>query len=430
MTISNSISWLVLTAALLLFGIAFGGCKKVADMKKAAEQASKALESAQNATNSKEAGQKMGSAFEKLREAVGGGKAVQAVDFRRLKEVLPPSVPGMTREDVRGEQGSQMGFSTSKAEAIYTAEGERQQRLTVSVTDLGSMRGIGMLKDELASWGHTESESTRGYERSTTIRGYDGMEKFQSYEHGGSRGSLAFQVAGRFEVSVEGRNVPMETLKSAAEGIDVGALEAMKDAGVGVEDEASKRVAEMYEEYHRAARKGEGAGSSASAGGTPEQQAPRPQVVAASELKALLPMQAAGLPRTNAEHQSQALSDAMTIAQAEARYEDGDRRLSVHLTDYVEATAARGVLPGAAWMLFDVHRESDTGYEKTTTIAGHPAKETLRRRGSSTRCELEMVVGKRFLLTVDATNVPMEDVKAVLDQIGLDRLEELGRPAA
>jgi hypothetical protein len=42
-----------------------------------------------------------------------------------------------------------------------------------------------------------------------------------------------------------------------------------------------------------------------------------------------------------------------------------------------------------------------------------------------------MVVGKRFLLTVDATNVPMEDVRAiVLDQIGPDQLAQLGRTAA
>jgi hypothetical protein len=226
----------------------------------------------------------------------------------------------------------------------------------------------------------------------------------------------------------------METLNAAAGDIDVGALESMKDVGVGAEDGAGTRVAKMYEEYHRAEQTGEAAatsGNGAEAGdGTPESEATQPQVVAASALKAFLPTEAAGLPRTHVEHRSQAFGITMTIAQADADYRDGDRRLSLRITDYAE-TAASGMLPGASWMLFDVDRESSSGYEKTTTLGGHPTKETLRHRGASMQCKLEMVVGKRFLLTVDATNVPMEDVRAiVLDQIGPDQLAQLGRPAA
>jgi hypothetical protein len=394
-------------------------------MKQAAQAATKALEEAQKTTDSKEAGQKMGTAFEKLRKAVGGGKAVQAVDFRTLKTVLPTSVPGLQQEDVRGEQGSQMGFSTSKVDGIYAAEGgERRQHLTVTITDLGSMSGIGAIKDRLDALGTTERESSRGYERSATIAGYDGTEKFQTYDSGGSRGHLEFLVASRFQVQIEGRNVPMETMKTAARRIDTSALEGMKESGVGVDDGAGERIAEMYEEYHRAEQEKETTGT------TSREETPRPEAVAATDLHALLPTRAAGLPRTDARHRSNTLGDAMTVAMAEATYADGDRRLTVTLTDYAEATATNGVVPGAAWLMFDVNKESDAGYERTTTLAGHPAKETLRRRGEATRCQLDVIVGSRFAVGVDAQNVPMADVKAVIDQIGLARLEGLGRPAA
>ena len=416
-------SSLILVMALVIFAGTGLGCQKVSDMKKAAEDASKALEAAQNATSSEAAGQKMGTAFEKLREAVGGGQAVQAVDFRQLKTVLPASVPGLEQDDVRGERGSQMGFSTSKVDGIYTGRtGDQRQRLTITITDLGSMSGLGAIKDQLDGWGGTESESSRGYTRSATIAGYDGTEQFRTYESGGSRGALEFLVAARFQVELEGRNVPMETMKTAAQRIDTGALEGMKDAGVGVDDGAGERVAEMYEEYRRAEQENRSAGA---------EQADRTtaKAVAATDLHALLPNQAAGLPRTDVQHRANTLGDAITVAMAEATYADGDRRLTVTITDYAEATATNGMVPGAAWLLFDINKESDTGYERTTTLSGFPAKETVRRRGETTRCQVDVIVSGRFAVAVEARNVPMADVKAVLDQIGLARLAALGRPA-
>lgn len=404
-----------LVAVLATTGI---GCQKISDMKAAAEAASQAFEEAQTATSSAEAGQKMGTAFNKLREAVGGGQAVQAVDFRRLQAVLPATVPGLTQDDVRGERGSQMGFSTSMAEGTYTANGEVRQRLTITVTDLGSMSGVGVLQNTLNAWGHSESQSTRGYERSATIRGYDGREAFRTYENGGSHGTLSFLVASRFRVEVEGRNVPMDVLRAATEGLDLDRLEAMKEAGVGVDDGAGDRVAEMYEDFHRAEQQ------KAASDGSGAEPSPRPQAVDASELEALLPGQAAGLSRATVASRSQAVGTAV-VAQAEARYEDGRRWLTVRLTDYAE-TAAGGVVPGASWMLFDVDREHEAGYEKTTTVDGFPAREVLRRRAATTRCEVEVVVARRFVLAVAAEGMTMDAVRAVLGQVGLDRVKALG----
>jgi hypothetical protein len=207
--------------------------------------------------------------------------------------------------------------------------------------------------------------------------------------------------------------------------LDLSALEALRDTGVGVEDGAGERVAGMYEEYHRAEQQNAtAAGESSSTA-----DAPRPTVVSGAALEALLPTQAAGLPRTTMTHESQAMGPAATIVQAEARYEDGARRLDVRVTDYAEAMA-HGVLPGASWMLFDVQREHDAGYEKTTTINGDPAREVFQRRGDATECEVEIVVGRRFLVVVNAVNVPMADVKAVIDQVGTDRIEALGKTPA
>jgi len=414
----SSIVPLVLLLAVAASGI---GCQKISDMKNAAEKASSALEQAQKSTNPENAGQKMGEALTSLQKAVGGGEAVRAVDFQRLKEVLPSTAAGLEQADLRGERGSQMGFSTSQAEGTYRSS-DGSKRISIKIQDLGSMRGIGMIKDRLSSLSSSSSESTRGYERSTTFEGYDGMESFERYGNGGSHGELEFLVAERFQVNVEGNDVSMETIKSAARAVDYGALEGMKEAGVGEGEGAGKRAAEMYEKFRRAEKERAQHDSSVGSGGF--------TAVEASELKGLLPEETAGLTQTEATSATNAVGDGITVVRAEASYGAGDRHVTVTLTDYAEAAGAAGGIPGASWMMIDIQRESDSGYEKTTEIQGYPAREKLHRGGSTLRCEVDVVVARRFLVAVDARNVAMEEVKRVLDQIGLPRLENLGRAAA
>ena len=283
--ISARPAWLFfLSAALVFVGITSSGCQKVSDMKQAAEDASKALEQAEKAANSQEAGDRMGEAFQKLRETAGGGKVVQAIDFRKLKPVLPASIDGMEAGEIEGSRSSQMGMSTSKAEVVYRSDGER---VAITVTDMGSMSGLSSLSSRMSAWAESETESTNGYDRGTTIAGYDGRETFRSYDGGRSSGELKFLVADRFQVEVDGRNVSMDKMKAAARSVDFDALEAMKDEGVGVDDGKQEEVADMYEEFREAEK---------SKAAAPEAGEPVPRMpVDAAELKALFPEALIGL---------------------------------------------------------------------------------------------------------------------------------------
>ncbi len=416
--------FLLLLTGMLVVTVLVSGCQKVSDMKQAAEDASKALEQAQSAVNSQEAGEKMGSAFQKLREATGGGQVVQAVDFRDLKPMLPATIGGMTTDDLKGSRSSQMGMSTSKAEGVYRADDEQSQRLTITVTDTGSMSGLTSIGQRLQGFTESEVESSSGYERSTEIGGYDGREKFRSYDNGRSSGNVTFLVAGRFKVEVDGRNVPMEDIKAAALSVDLAGLAAMKDQGVGVDDGQSEKVAEMYEEFRRA----EAEKAAADAAGT-AQPVPR-AALRTDEMKALFPSQLAGLPRTSVEATSPP-SEVSQIVSGEASFQDGDRQLSVGVIDYAGYPSPNGMVPGAMWLMYDVQKESDTGYEKRTTIRGFPALEKLERRsGDTVQCDVQMVVAERFLLSVSALNLSMDEVKAAIATLNPDAMSDMGRTGA
>jgi hypothetical protein len=417
---------MLLIGVLIGIGISASGCQKVSDMKKAAEDASRALDEAQNAVNSQEAGAKMGDAFQKLREAAGGGKVVQAVSFRELKPMLPETIAGMETDDIKGSQSRQMGVSTSKVEGIYRADGEQRQRLTITISDMGTMSGLSSLAQRVQGYTESEMETSNSYERGTEVGGYKGREKFRTYDNGGSSGRVSFMVAERFQVEVDGRNVPMEKVKEAALAVDLSGLEGMKEKGVGVDDGASEKIAEMYTEFQEAEKANEAAAASGET-----QEAVQIAALTTGEMKALLPAQLAGLARTSVETKSQPMGDPYTLAMGEADYRDGDRQLSVSITDYTEFPTPNGMLPGAQWLMFDMSKESDTGYEKRTTVSGFPALEKLERRSNNTvRCEVQMVVGNRFLLTAKSLNLTMDELKAAIATLNPDAMANMGRAGA
>lgn len=422
--VSPRILSVLLIGALVGVGLTASGCQKVSDMKQAAEDASKALEDAQNAVNSQEAGAKMGDAFQKLREAAGGGKVVQAVNFRELKPMLPETIDGMETDDIKGSQSRQMGVSTSKVEGIYRADGEQRQRLTIQITDTGTMSGLTSLAQRVQGYTESEIETSNSYERGTEVGGYTGREKFRTFDNGGSSGTVSFIVAERFQVEVDGRNVPMETMKEAALAVNLSGLEGMKEKGVGEDDGASEKIAEMYTEFQEA----EKANEAAAASGEPAVQLAALQT---DEMKALLPAELAGLARTSVEAKSQPMGDQYTLALGEADYRDGDRQLSVSISDYTEFPTPNGMLPGAQWLMFDMSKESDTGYEKRTTVSGFPALEKLERRSNDTvRCEVQMVVGNRFLLTAKSLNLTMDELKSAIATLNPGAMADLGRAGA
>ena len=208
--------------------LVFAGCGK-SEKEKQMEQAAKQMEEAaeQMEKNLGEGSESMGEAMQKLGEAMSGGEKVEPVSFRELKELLPQSLPGMTREDAGGEKTSAMGIKVSEAHATY--RGDNGKRIEIKITDFGSLKGTMAMATMAWAMADFERETEDGYEKTTTYQGHKALEK---YETDDKEGEIQVIVGKRFMVEVEGRNLDMDEIKSALKKIDLGKLEAMKNKGV------------------------------------------------------------------------------------------------------------------------------------------------------------------------------------------------------
>lgn len=114
-----------------------------------------------------------------------------------------------------------------------------------------------------------------------------------------------------------------------------------------------------------------------------------------SRLIELLPGAPAGF---SAEEPTGESSNAMgfKVSQARRTYRAEGKRLSVALLD----GAFNAPLYAGVTMLAQFARESTGGYERGVTLDGNPGVERWRKE--SGRSELTVVVGKRFLVTIES----------------------------
>ncbi len=211
-------------AALLLLA----ACGK-SDEQKQAEAVAAGIEQStkQMAEALKTGGASVAGAAAAMGAALGAAQAAEAVDFRELKALLPEDLSGMKRANAEGERSSAMGFTISKAEARYESESDANARITIS--DVGAMAGVAAMATYAWAAGSIDRETETSYERSVTIHGHKGYEK---YDRQTNSGEVQVLVAGRFVVEVDGNNMPMDAIKAALEKVNLGKLESMKNVGV------------------------------------------------------------------------------------------------------------------------------------------------------------------------------------------------------
>ena len=156
-----------------------------------------------------------------------GGEKVEPVDFRKLKEFLPEEVEDMKRSSATGEKTSSFGIKVSEAVGEYGSD-EGNQSITITITDLGSIKGVAGMAAFAWAYADIDKETETGYEKTTKYYGY---KAYEQYDTEYKDGSIEVLVGDRFMVKVEGNDVPMETIKSAVEEIDLDGIEDMKDEG-------------------------------------------------------------------------------------------------------------------------------------------------------------------------------------------------------
>ena len=138
------------------------------------------------------------------------------------------------------------------------------------------------------------------------------------------------------------------------------------------------------------------------------------------EIKKILPESLAGFDLEKSEGQT---SGAMgfKISTVKAEYEDGDGSFDLEIIDVAGIGAL--VTGMAAWANFDVDKESDDGYERTTTINGYKAYEKYNQRRE--RGEINLLIEDRFIISLKGRGVSERQLRQALDDIDIRKLTRL-----
>jgi hypothetical protein len=171
----------------------------------------------------------------------------------------------------------------------------------------------------------------------------------------------------------------------------------------------------------QAAQQAEAAGKAmqAQANGQPA-PAGSVQALPAETLKAMLP---AALPTGFARTEISASSGGaagVSGSNAQGVYTKGDGRITLEVTDL----AAMGALASmASAFSLQSDKETSTGYEKVSTVNGRMTEESFDNQAKSGK--FSVMVGNRFVVEANGSGVAIDDLKAAVLSVNLDRLQGL-----
>jgi hypothetical protein len=96
------------------------------------------------------------------------------------------------------------------------------------------------------------------------------------------------------------------------------------------------------------------------------------------------------------------MNSPVSFSQATVRYTKGDQSIEAKLVD--SGFNQLLIAPLSMYLTAGYERETEDGYEKSTKVGDNPGWETWK--SESKRGELNTVVGKRFILTLEGDNLP------------------------
>jgi hypothetical protein len=193
--------------------------KAAQEVAKSAEQVAKSAE--QGAAQAAKGLEQMAKGLEAM---AGGGtgdvKPVNPVSFRDLQTVFP-DLDGWEKQKPTGERMT-APFAFSQAEVRYE---KGDANIELKIVDSGFNQLLLTPYAMFLQAGY-EKETSSGYEKSTTVNGQPGWEKWNT---DGKDGELNALVNKRFLMTIEGRNIDdMKVLHGVAGKIDMAKLANMK----------------------------------------------------------------------------------------------------------------------------------------------------------------------------------------------------------
>ncbi len=135
------------------------------------------------------------------------------------------------------------------------------------------------------------------------------------------------------------------------------------------------------------------------------------------KLKELLPDKMLDMPRTKHTGES-AGAMGMKFSSAEARYQEGEKRLNVKLID--AGGIGMATMGMAAWTTLEIDREDDNGYERTSNWGNFKAYEKCRTADKF--CSLKLYNEKGIMAELDGYGIPVADLKRVAEQLNISSI--------
>lgn len=144
------------------------------------------------------------------------------------------------------------------------------------------------------------------------------------------------------------------------------------------------------------------------------------EIIEAKKLKEFLPETLAGLKRTEFSSEKSGIK-GWKVSTAKAGYEEEGKRLDVVITD---TGNLGGAFMGIAnWAEVEIDRESNDGYERTTTIEGHKAIEKFDRNNQTG--SLTLLIENRLILDIKGDKIEEKDFDKALKTIDIKGLSKL-----
>jgi hypothetical protein len=156
--------------------------------------------------------------------ALGGPNRVEPIDFNQLSAMLPSTVAGMRRTNIKGEGKAAVGIKTTSAVANYV--NDSGAGMEMEIDDMSGVSSLMGLSKTLVE--SNTSQSDTGYEKDLTLAGRSAHE---TYDSRSKKGEINMMVANRFTVNISGTGVDMSTLEQAYAEIDLDKLDSLRNAG-------------------------------------------------------------------------------------------------------------------------------------------------------------------------------------------------------
>ena len=234
---------------------------------------------------------------------------------------------------------------------------------------------------------------------------------------------IAGVVIGLILGAVTSLFTPHRALMHGSEGVSITTPQGKVDINTAALEAASQKMQEATRQMEQAQKDGNSAAVVAAAG-----QAATAAMgalggaqgnVDAQALKAALPEQLAGLPRTGLEAQHSTAA-GVSVGQVSAEYQKDDKHLRVEIID-MGGMSALAQMAG----MVQGEKETDGRVEKIWQEGGRTRQEEYHKDGSS--AEAKSILKNGLVVSAQGSNMPIDEVRGALAKVDLGALEGLAR---